>query len=1366
MSIKYYVCLFFILAGITFFSGTVEGQQTIPVNYLSIENGLSNNNVTSCYRDGEGFMWFGTFDGLNCFDGYEFKVFRNRIMDSASLVNNHITAINEDADKKIWVGTKKGVSIFDRAHFKFYSLYYREKGPKAVVKNCRAINDIKPMKGNMLVATAGEGLILVKKGQKYGSRIPYRVGNALQYDYHAMSVDFDGNNRAWVFIQGAGLCILDEKTAEIRQINGQVTYGSCIRYDNKGGIWISTFSGLYYYDFKNKKVIRAIDLGIKLSNEKITALCYDKEQRLWIATDGGGINILDENTTAVTYMQPSGFLLEKTLNSSAIYALYRDNDARMWIGTLRGGINIIDRQKYKFATIAHNPVDPNSLIDNFVLSFCEDLSGSLWIGTDGGGLSRWNRRFNTFTNFKAIPDNASSLSGNFVTSLLCDAGGAIWIGTYGGGICRYNPGDNTFKRYICPDSKGNPVVYVWKLYEDREKNLYVGTVENGYMFKYNMLADRFEVYDRNLINVLTLYEDKEKTLWLGTFDELIKISRGGKRVHYKIGNAVRSIHEDAKGHFWVGIEGGGLLRFDRNTGRMHAFTTADGLPNNSVLNILEDKAGHLWLSTFHGLSRFDPANGQFQNYSESDGLQSNQLNYNSAFIDHKGAFLIGGLKGFNIFNPDSIPSETDMPVLRITSIKVDNAPLEASPELKTNNHDYDLVLPYNKATLSVDFAALEYSSPDKIAYAIYLEGQDKKWNYIGKLRNANYTHLSEGSYTLHIKSTNSEGQWNKAGTIALRIKILPPWFRSWWAYLSYAGFLVFCIYIYLKYKNKQQNLQFDIKLANLNAEKEKEINEKKFHFFTAISHEFRTPLTLIINPIKDMISGGGDDTEGNKDQLNIVYRNAKRLLSLADQLLLFRKADNKTDRLHITRVDIIALCGEVYLCFMQLAERKKVQYTFTPALKIMEVNIDKEKIETVLFNLLSNALKYTPEGGMVNLSLSIDGILIRIAVMDSGPGIPEEEKENIFHKFYQVHKQDASTGFGIGLYIAQDFAGQHGGKITYSNLNGQGTIFTLSLPYADTKEHLAKEIPKNPDKTGLLTELSEDDGPHAFSSRPEASALTDLPDQDLIVSKPSILVVDDDDELRAYIVSLFRQDYVLYEAPDGNAGLAAAKHQLPDIVISDILMNEGSGIELCQSLKQDPALRHIPIILLTASMDTSTELAGIELGADDYITKPFDKELLKARVQNLLQKRSDLQQYFFNEITLQENKLKIPEKYKDFLEKCISLVEQNIDNDQLSVKMLAKGMSMSHSALYKKVKIISGHSINAFIRFIRLRKAAELLIHSSCNINEAAFQVGITDVKYFRREFYKLFGMNPSEYIHKYRKPFSKNYKLNEKIVK
>ncbi len=1346
-------------------------------------------------------MWFGTYDGLNRYDGYEFKIFRNNFKNNRSLINNWINAISEDAKGNLWIGTRQGACVYESLTNNFSFLYYYTSEKKPEQLNS-VVGDIEAdRQGNMFVATADKGLLFFQKGERVAYRIP--LENDANAVYNVTSVKAGNDKNLWLFVANKGLYVYEYKTNKAKLVNASLRSANCIEAAN-GFLWIGANDGLFRYNIASNSFDRVYnEANKKLTYNTVAGITATKNNELWIATNGGGVVILNTVTDEAQFL--SNTREPNSLSSNAVYAIWIDRQSRKWIGTLRGGINVIDPNKERFQNIVANPATTNTLVSNYILSFYEAPNRDLWIGTDGGGLSIWNRKLNSFTNYRHDSGDPYSLSDNFVTDIQSDFQNEIWITTYRGGVNRFNNGK--FEHYDCIDPNNTfltlrPIGP--NLLEDAEKNCWLSTLQYG-LFKLNRHKKVFELFDDRLKDLYVLREDRNNVFWGGGMTHLVKIDKAGKEhISYFIGKPVNVLMEDRSRNFWVGTEGGGLILFDRKRGQIIArYTTDEGLCSNSIFKILEDAEGNLWMSTFNGIAKFDPENKTFKNYYQGDGLQSNQFNYHAALNLRSGEFAFGGIKGFTLFRPENITAANGNPRIFLTDVKIANTAVERDPslEIRANSNRIELIrIPYNKAILSFEFAALEYSAPDKIQYAYYMQGSDKDWIYCGKTRKVVYSHLSEGSYTFRVKNTNAEGQWSKE-EVQINIVVLPPWYRTWWAYSIYTLLIGAAVYFYLQYRAKQTRLQYEVKIAKLNAEnersekerslaelavekaelekeraererehaerekerilneKEREINEKKISFFTNISHEFRTPLTLIINPVKELLEKNSG-VQKETGELNIVYRNARRMLSLVDQLLLFRKAESGLDKIKPSKLNLHDLAYEVYLCFIQQAKTRRINYVFDCAKKDLEIYAGREKLEIILYNLLSNALKYTSAEGSIRLSIEEGTEDVSISVEDNGAGIPSETGEKLFDKFYKAERTKTSSraGFGIGLFLVKHFTEQHQGTISYKSEEGRGTTFTLKLLKGATHFGADVIISETEAAPQLLEVLKEDAAMGADNGTGE-------PLTELVSEKQSILIVDDDESIRQYLVRLFKDTYIIYHAENGEAGLAIAQKYLPELIISDIHMKEMDGIGFCRAVKENGQLSHIPVILLTGATSDELRLQGVEGGADDYIVKPFDSKLLVARVTTLLKNRNTVQKYFYNEITLNKNDFKVSPEHKEFLDKCILIVESHLKDKNFTVQTLVNEMNMSHSNLLRKVKSVSGQPVNIFIRSIRLRKAAGLFINTDYSIKETAYTVGIRDIKYFREQFNKLFGMNPSDYVKKYRQVHRKQFTVDKESL-
>ncbi|WP_343524844.1 two-component regulator propeller domain-containing protein [Pedobacter sp.] len=1334
-------CLPLLLCCLLFITGNITADP-YETRLFGINEGLSNNSVRCIFQDHYGYMWFGTYDGLNRYDGSVVKVFRNRLKDDYSLPHNYIYCIAEDAENNLWVGTGQGLTLYNALSGKFAPVYYSSLRGNKPFKLPIAVNAIVcDLKGNLFIGTNGAGMFYKGKQDKY----PYQVFNSdknhLLTHANITSITVGDQNHIWVTVSGMGLYLFDAKEKKLVLVNTGLKLTNCV-LAKENYLWAGTREGLYQFSVIYGNKMPKVSPGKKLSGGNILSLLLNPGHQLWIGTEGHGLSVMDLKTLRMNQTKPAPQSAAYT-NGETIPYLYSDRDNRKWIAKLNGGLVIIDSTKKLFQTFSNNPLSQNSLIHNYVSCLNEKDNGDIWVGTDGGGISLYSIKTNSFTHFRHDLAKPKSLSNNLVTSIVTDKKGNTWISTFGGGINRYNEQTQSFNRYRCMNNEGRESNYIWLIYQDHKDMIWATSVVDGGIYRLNPQNDRFELFDASLYDLNALKEDSFHQLWAGTSNDLVKIdTRAKKHVYYPVGKPVRAIFEDRAKNFWIGTEGGGLILFDRAKGKIKAqFSDADGLCNNSVLNILQDDQGYLWLSTYNGLSRFDPLHKTFNNFYSENGLSSNQFSNNAAVRLKSGEMAFGSVKGFTLFNPKNFQANTEkLPAPYLSSVYVNNQLIKADDELvdQTNEERIsELTVPYNDAVFSFTFSAIDFADRGTIKFAYHLEGANSGWMETKAANPVTFLRLTDGKYTLHVKRNNDIGGWGPDNRLLI-INVRPPWYRSWLAYLCYVIFGSALIYAYNGYRVRQANLNYEIKTAQVNAQKEKELSEKKFAFFTNVSHEFRTPLTLIINPLKDYIQH--HPGAGNKGGLDLVYQNAKRLLKLVDQLLLFRKVGGESEDLKISKLPFSEICKEVYTSFSGQAALKNLNYQLIGADTIVELYADREKIQAILYNLISNAIKFTQPDGEIVMQLWETKDTVELSLKDSGIGIDGDVKEKLFDRFYQVGENSAASGFGIGLYLVKQFMDQHCGKISYQSLVGIGTTFFLS--FKKGKSHFGKlpvyeDLPSETYQAGNPTKLS----PPTLKTDPNLL----LNVQDLI------LVVEDNQSIREYIQGIFKNDHLVITASSGKEGLEQAIQHLPDIIISDILMEDGSGLELCSAIKNSPTLGHIPVILLTALSDVENRLKGTQCGADDYITKPFEKELLLARVKALLENRTKLQQYFYNEITFKKQNFKISPEYREFLSTCISIIERNIADESFNIKKFSQEIGMSHSGLYRKVKSISGQSIAGFIRFIRLRKSAELMVESNYSIKEIAWEVGINDIKYFRKQFSTLFGMNPSDYIKMYR---------------
>jgi signal transduction histidine kinase/AraC-like DNA-binding protein len=822
-------------------------------------------------------------------------------------------------------------------------------------------------------------------------------------------------------------------------------------------------------------------------------------------------------------------------------------------------------------------------------------------------------------------------------------------------------------------------------------------------------------------------------------------------------NHVSTIYPAKNGVLWVGTEGGGLNKLvpgdnEESPPTFIHYKEKDGLSSNIINGLLEDNHHNLWISTHNGLSKFNPDavddNGvalpsAFKNYYVQDGFQDNTY-LGAHFKNSKGEMFFGGINGFNVFYPDSLKENLTIPDVVITDFKVLNEDYKLDTSITEINQ---IVLSYNENFLSFDFAVLDYTAPQKNNYAYKLDGLDKDWNYVDNRNFAHYTNLSSGEYTFRVKGSNNDGVWNEEGA-SIKIIILPPLWNTWWAYSLYLLFVLGLLYSIRRYELNRTHLKNQHKLDEVKLKEQEKTDKMKSRFFANISHEFRTPLTLIFGPAEDVLEKTKEpDT---KQSVGNIKRNASKLYSLVNQLLDLSKLEAGKMNLETSEQNVIPLLKGLVLSFTSLAERKKITLKFNTIEKNLNVYIDKDKVEKIITNLLSNAFKFTPEGGKVDFTVEKLIKDVEIRITDTGVGIPKERIDNIFDRFYQVdgsHTRE-NEGTGIGLALAKELVELHKGKIQVESKVGEGSTFTILLPLG--KEHLKaeeiveKEIGEETTKTIEETELI-----------PETEKSEEKDDIDLLLEtglsadqagKPLLLIVEDNSDVRNYIISHLEKDYGIQEAIDGEDGFNKSIAQIPDLIVSDVMMPKMDGFELCERLKTDERTSHIPVILLTAKATSKDKIEGYETGADDYIMKPFDAKELKVRIKNLIDQRKKLRDHFLKEGIFNLDNKNIISIDKKFLEKVVKIINEHLSDSLFGVESFASELAIGRTSLHKKVVALVGEPPGELIKRIRLSKAGMLLKNKTGNISEIALEVGFNNPAYFSECFKKQFGVTPSQY--------------------
>ncbi len=1346
------------------------GQQheIFEFRHYTLQEGLSQSTIFSIVQDSQGFIWVGTEDGLNRFDGYEFNVFKHIPGDTTSLSNNYIYSLALDDSNNMWIATRQGgLNRFDLKKLTFHAWDIRDDQKGLQARDIRKV--LTARDGTIWIGTNDEGL------------------------WH-----FDPQRQRFQSFLGSGA---DSTTLPARQV-------WALLEDRQGNLWIGTRGwGVACRSPDGKFTIyrqrRAGSEGP--SSDHVVALYEDRQGNIWMGTTRG-LDRFNPATGKWTHWHASADYKKNpyVLSYRTVLAILEDRSGRIWIGTYGGGINLLDPRTGKIRHILHDPLDLNSLNHDYIWSLFEDSAGGIWIGTRGGGLNYYHPHMRKFDHWRRIPGNANSLSHDDIWSVLEDSQGRVWIGTNGGGLNVYDPRTDRYRVLIHNAEDPNSISHnrIWALEEDKYGNIWVGSSEGitridptiqhfqtwknepgqSHLFPSNRvqalyadssggiwigtqgglayfhpdshivrqwIPDDNNPYSLRNPNVRSIFIDSHHTLWCGTLGGLEKYlpEKNGFQ-HYTAvpgdtnaisNNTVLCIMEDSRGRLWLGTMLG-LNRYHRDTDTFTHYTERDGLPNNVVYGIVEDTVGNLWLSTNRGISRFNPETGKFRNFDVRDGLQGNEFNQGAYAIGPSGRIFFGGANGLTVFDPLNIWENTFVAPVVLTGFFINNKPVPIGPQSILHQSlpfTREIHISYKDNIFAFQYTILNFLLPEKNQYAYKLEGFDQDWQYVGNRRLAIYTNISPGEYVFRVKGSNNDGVWNTEGT-AVRLYISPPPWKTWWAYMLYIiGFIGVVYGVY--------SVRLRMYRQKLESEKLKEINEEKSKFYQNISHEFRTPLTLIMGPLEAILNG--KIKQPGREFFELIYRNARQLYHLINQLLDLSKIESGQLDIKKEPVELNALVSRQVEMFRSLAEQKSIQLTIQVPEEPLVAEVDSDAFSKLMNNLLSNALKFTPDNGRVQVTVRrrercrTPSPCVEIEVRDTGIGIPKDKLDKIFERFYQVDStyNPSQPGTGIGLALTRELVKQHGGTIWAESKEGEGTTFIIQLPSyigpMPEKLSVTEDGDEDPFLSFQQQQFTEDDTP----------VITNL-DR---LKKPLVLVVEDYHDMRQYIRHILEPEFAVIEAPSGDVGLQKALEFIPDLIISDVMMPRVSGFEFCDAIKRDERTNHIPIILLTARGSEKSQVTGYRLGADAYVTKPFSPTVLKTQVANLIQQRRLLAQKFSRQYLAGEVLQKEPTD--PFLKKAIQIIEDHLDDAEFTIEQFAREMGLSRTQLHRKLKAIADKNASEFLRYIRLNRAAQMFRDGYDNVTEVAYATGFNSLSYFARQFKAQFNMAPSAYIRFYK---------------
>lgn len=1335
-----------------------KGQELV-FNHLMAEDGLSQNSVFSITQDSRGFMWFGSRFGLNRYDGHKFRLYRSYAADTTSISDDYVTALYSDSRKRLWVGTANGLNYFDPQTSTFKRIYLKKTNDRQAINGVKVIYEDKQKR---LWAGSVQGLFLLTDTSafsftwagKYGLS-PTLAGSEI------LSIYEDRQGYLWVGTNKKLFrCRFNGKIYAIETFEhsaepSSISYNSVtdIAEDNDKNLWLATENGgLNLFNNKNKTFTRFLhdaNNSNSLVHNAIRKMTRTSTGDFWIGTQEG-LSILNPETRTFQTVQHRK-AQPKSLNQNSIYSIFEDRNGSVWVGTYYGGVNVNYASATSFKTNQYND-KLGGISHNVVSSIIAADGDNLWIGTEGGGLNYFNSKTGQFKPYYFKANDPQSLGSDLVKILYKDVSGNIWIGTHGGGLNVLNPSSGKFQRFFTRlDSLNTTRSEIVAILEGENGTFWVGSQTGLNIFNKNgaslaPLPIFKALRQLQYKNIKVLFKDSRKNIWIGETTGLYCYSqtRGTLR-HFKLpkgnnsastnANYINCITEDSRGNIWVGLYYEGLALYDgRSNSFTRFYTTKNGLPNNNVLGIVEDHRHQLWISTSNGLSKFNPDQHHFQTYTVSDGLAGDEFNYNSFFKNRHGELFFGGYNGLTHFFPDEIQKNDYKAPLIFTRLRLFNVPVKINAPDGLLQEDISftkkLIFKHDQNIFSIEFALLNYIKSNKNKYAYKLQGVNEQWIETN-IPVASYTNLPSGNYILLVKGANNDGIWSSPAS--LQIEILPPFWKTWWAFCIYGILAVVIVFFITRFFYLRELLI-----------KDEELHQNKLNFFTNVSHEIRTHLTLIMAPIEKMLDSSRQTAELNKE-MSSVKSNADRLLKLVSELMDFRKAETRHLKLKIAAHDLVGFLQHIYNSFESLSEKKQIGYTLTHDQESLMVYFDKEQLEKVFFNLISNAFKFTPAGGQIAIALKTLSDKVVISITDTGRGIAPEYLDRLFTNFFQIDDHNIqNTGYGIGLALSKHITELHKGSIAVNSIpaqeEGSGyTNFTVTL-------QLGNGHFKN---TGYLLPQGSAAESNKSSSMPPAE-LRDIAkaiDDSSKTKAYTVLIVEDNAALRQLITESLEEEYRIITAKNGVHGWTKATEEVPDLIVSDVMMPQMDGFTLCGKLKSDERTSHIPVILLTAKSAETDQISGLTGGADVYLTKPFSQKILQLNVRNLLTARAVMRQKYSRQLVLEPQQIALAPVEEQFLSKLILIIENNMENEHFGVEHLAEGIGMSQSVLYKKLKALTNMSVNDFAKSIRLKRAAQLLLQKQYTVYEIGYMVGFADRKYFSREFKKQFGKTPSEYM-------------------
>lgn len=1345
----------------------VFGQK---IRFYNSEQGLPSTLIHRVSQDNHGYIWLATENGASYFDGMRFTTFRYEHNKPGTLANDITKVIYTDSRGVTWVGTSFGLQIFDREKniFRDFPIQCPSFSGTPYVTSIIESKD----KKHLLVSISGYGVVVYDVETQ---KIDIEATQTLVDLYNNKFVGnlfLDSDGFVWSFAeQGSFFKLNFEKkllekiiwSTDLSELSKKVAISTVTEDPITKNILIGTYNhGIFIYEHKQGYIRRP--KGEPTSKIRIRKLLAENqenngnEQNIWVGTEDSGLRLFDRKQEKI--VNPDFQYAPIDLENCKVHSIAQDIQGNIWAGIFQKGLLVIPKKANDFEYIKLSATQGFMSVNiACATSVARDIAGDLWVGTDGAGLFRISEN-GTKTRFTS---ENTPLPNDAILSLTTDKRGTLWISTYMGGITTYNP-HSGFQSY---SNEIELQKVQCSLYDNKNDKLYLGSL--GYGVKVLSFSDKkiepFPNHD-SLGWVSSLCLDVSGNLWVG-FTEGIRCYNTvtGEEQYAEFtskmkGVTIGSMLEDRDGSIWFGSQNG-LYHYQKESNKPTLYSNADGLPSNRICAIQQDQEGNLWISTFNGLSQFSPKKKSFRNFYAYDGLQDNEFRMKASFKDNNGKMFFGGINGITAFYPNKIKGEEKLlSKINFSELTVLNQSVSYDETLGNKNiidrhisQARQITLKNEQNVFSLEFTVLEYANPQKVVYGYMLDGFDKDWQYTNaNHRMVTYTNLPEGSYVFQVKAF-FEGSSNEQNAVSnhINIRILPPWYKSWWAYLTYLTIFMFIVWEFVIYLINRK--------LRVKERMEFEKKEMKLQMFTDLTHEIRTPFTLVITPLKSMRETETDSKR--KEMFDLMYRNVLRIMRLLNQIMDIRKIDNHQFKLRFQKTDLIFFVQDIMKSFEQLAIMRNIEFRLVSSIESLDVWIDEVNFDKVLFNILSNAFKFTPDNGYIMISLNIlpnnshEGLrsnieeFVQLSIENSGSKINEEETERVFERFYQSSNNSSGGGSGVGLHLAKMFVKLHHGKIDAKNTEN-GVAFTINIPLGS--KHLSP---------GELSEADKkDDSQSRIRSNEQRSIETDYvelpePEEEHFVSKVNksnrtLVFVDDDVDLGKYIRMELSDKYNIEAYSDAREAWKIISTTIPDAVVTDLFMPEVDGISLCKKIRQNPETNHLPVIILTAEVGEESEQKCIESGADHYLTKPINLDLLKSTIAQAIQTREMIRNKYRTNINPNFDEMKMSSPDSQLITKVVETIRRNIENPDFNVDDLSREVGLSRVHINRKLKENINISPSNLIKSIRLKQAAYLLINNKVNISEVAYKVGFSSHSYFSNNFKEYFGMAPTEFVAKY----------------